>query len=226
MVQLLHPYITIGKAIALTIWTFVSKVMSLLFNILTRFVIVFLSRSKYLLISWLLSSSAMILEPKKIESVTVSIVFPPICHEVMGLDAMILVFWMLNFKPDFSLSSFTFIKRLFSFSLLSDKRVVSSAYLMLLIFLSAVLIPAWASTSLAFLIMYSEYKLSKQGENVQPWHTPFPNYEPVLCSLSGSNCCFLTCTQVSQEVGKVVWYSYHFKNFPQLLSSTQSKALV
>ena len=81
-----------GKAIALTIQTFVGKVMSLIFNMLSRLVITFLPRSKCLLISWLQSPSAVILEPKKIESVTVSIVSPSICHEVMGLDAMILVF--------------------------------------------------------------------------------------------------------------------------------------
>ena len=80
---------TTGKTIALTIWTFVGKVMSLLFNKLSRFVIAFLPRSKSLLISWLQSPSTVILEPKKIKSLTVSIVFPSICHEVMGLDAMI-----------------------------------------------------------------------------------------------------------------------------------------
>ena len=89
---------------------------------LSRLIIAFLPRSKHLLISWLQSPSAVILEPKKIKSVTVSIVSPSIYHEVMGLDAVILVFWMLSFKPTFSLSSFTFIKRLFN-SLLSAIRV-------------------------------------------------------------------------------------------------------
>ena len=106
-----------GKTIALTRLTFVGKVMILFFNILSRFVIAFLPRSKCLLISWLQSPSAVILEPKKIKSVTVSTVSPSICHEVMWPDAMILVFWMLSFKPASSLS-FTFIKRLFSSSLL------------------------------------------------------------------------------------------------------------
>ena len=96
---------------ALTRWTFVGKVMSLLLNMLSRLVITFLPRSKCLLISWLQSPSAVILEPPKIKSDTVS---PSTCHEVMGPDAMIFVFWMLSFKPTFSLSSFTFIKRLFS----------------------------------------------------------------------------------------------------------------
>ena len=118
LVQLSHPYITTRKTIALTRWTFVSKVMSLLFNMLSRFVIGFLPRRKYLLISWLQSPPAVILEPRKIKSVPVSTVFPSICHEVMGPDAKIFIFWMLSFKPAFSLTSFTFIKRLFgSFSL-------------------------------------------------------------------------------------------------------------
>ena len=92
MVQLSHPYMTTGKTIALTRWTFVNKIMSLLFNLLSRLVIAFLPRSKCLLISWLQSPSAVILEPKKIKSVIVSIVSPCISHEVMELDAMILVF--------------------------------------------------------------------------------------------------------------------------------------
>ena len=89
IVQLSYPYMTTGKTIALTRWTFIGKVISLLFNMLSRSVIAFLPRSKCLLISWLQSPSAMILEPPKIKSVTVSIVSPSICHEVMGLDAMI-----------------------------------------------------------------------------------------------------------------------------------------
>ena len=92
IVQLSHPYMTTGKAIALTRLTFVGKVMSLLFNMLSRFVIAFLPRSKRLLISWLQSPSAVILEPPEIKSVTVSIVSPSICHQVIGLVAMILVF--------------------------------------------------------------------------------------------------------------------------------------
>ena len=98
----IHTWL-LEKTIALIGWTFVGKVMSLLLNMLSRLVITFLPRSKCLLISWLQSPSAMILEPQKIKSVTV---FPSICHEVMGPDAMILVFWMLSFKPSFSLSSF------------------------------------------------------------------------------------------------------------------------
>ena len=113
IVQLSHPYMTTGKTIALTRRTFVGKVMSLLLDMLSRLVITFLPRSKRLLISWLQSSSAVILEPKKKKmSHTVPTVSPSISHEVMGPDAMILVFCMLSFKPTFSLSSFTFIKRL------------------------------------------------------------------------------------------------------------------
>ena len=107
-VQLSHPYMTTGKTIALTRRTFVGKVMSLLFNMLSRLLITFLPRSKHLLISWLQSPSAVILEPPKIKAATVSTVSPSLCHEVMEPDAMILVFWMLSFKPAFTLSSFTF----------------------------------------------------------------------------------------------------------------------
>ena len=92
IVQLVHRYMTTGKNIALTRWTFVGKVMSLLFNILSRLVITFLPRSKHLLISWLQSSSAVILEPPKINSATVSTVSPSVSHEVIGPDAMIFVF--------------------------------------------------------------------------------------------------------------------------------------
>ena len=105
IVQCSHPYMTARKTTALTRQTFVGTVTSLLFKVLSRLVIAFLPRSKHVLISWLQSLSAVILEPKKIKSLTVSIVSPSICHEVMGLDAMIFIFWMLNFKRTFSLSS-------------------------------------------------------------------------------------------------------------------------
>ena len=182
IVQLSHPYMTIGKTIALNKWTFVGKVMSLLFNILSRLVVIFLPRSKRLLISWLQSPSAVIWEPKKGKVCHRFHCFF-ICYEVMGLDAMILVFWMLSFKPTFSLSSFTFIKRLFNSSLLSAIKVVSSAYLMLLIFLLAISIPACASSSPAFLMTYSAYMFNKQGDNIQSWCTPFPiwNQSVVPC---------------------------------------------
>ena len=183
IVQLSHPYMTTGKTITLTRWTFVSKVMSLVFNMLSRLIIAFLPRRKCLLISWLKLPSAVIWEPQKTKSVSVSIVFPYICHEMMGPDTMILVFWMLYFKLTFPLSCFTFIKRLFSSSSLSAIRVMSSVYLRLLIFLPAILIPACASSSPAFRMTHSEYKLNKQGDSIQPWSTPFPiwNQSVVPC---------------------------------------------
>ena len=112
MVQLSHPYMTTGKTIALTRWTFVGKVMSLLSNMLSRLIIDFLPRSKLLLISWLHSPSAVTLEPPKLKSVTVSIVSPSIYHKVMGPDTMILLFSMLSFTLAFALSSFTLIEAL------------------------------------------------------------------------------------------------------------------
>ena len=160
LVQLSHPFMTTGKTIALTRWTFVGKVMSTL----SRLVIASLPRSKHLLISWLQSPFAVILEPKNIKSVTVSIVSPSICHEVMGLDAMILVFWMFSFKPTFSLSSFIFIKRLFRSSL--PKEWCHLHIWSYWFFFPSILIPPCASSSLAFLMMYSAYKLNKQGDNI------------------------------------------------------------
>ena len=147
---------------------FVSKVVSLLFNMLSSLVIAFLPRSKHLLFSWLQSPSAVILEPKKIKAVIVSFVSPSICHEVVVPDAMIYGFWMLSFKPALLLSSFTFIKRLFSSSSLSATKVVSYAYS------PSNLDSSLSSSSLAFCMMYLVYKLNKQGDNIQPWRTPFP----------------------------------------------------
>ena len=103
IVQFLHPSMTTGKTIALTRWTFVDKVMTLLFNMLSRLVITFLPRSKHLLILWLQSPSTVILKPRKIKSATISTVSPSICHEVMGMPWS--VFWLLSFKTTFSLSS-------------------------------------------------------------------------------------------------------------------------
>ena len=175
---------TTGKTIALIRCTFVGKVKSLLLNMLSRLVVTFLPRNKCLLISWLQSPSSVILDPPKMKSVTVSIVSPSICHERIEPDAMIFYFWMLSFKPTFSLSTFTFIKRLFSSSSLYAQRVVSSAYLRLLLFLPAILMPPCASSSPALLMMYSAYKLNKQGDNIQPWLTSFLiwNQSVVPCS--------------------------------------------
>ena len=205
----------------------IGKVMSLLFNMLSRLVTIFLPRSKRLLISWLQSPSAVILEPKNIKSVTVSTVFASICHGVMGPDDMILLlfFWMFSFKPAFSLSSFTLIKRLFSCSSLSAIRVVSSAYLRLLIFLPANSIPAYASSSLIFRLMYSAYRLNKQCDNIKPWRTAFSFWNQsvvpylVLAVASWPAYRFLR-RQVRRYGNPISWSIFH-----SLLWSTQSKAL-
>ena len=148
---------------------------------------------------------------------------PSICHEVMERDAMIFVFWMLSFKPAISLSSFTFIKRLYNSSSLSAIRMMSSAYLRLLIFLLALLIPACASTSLAFHMMYSAYKLNKQGDNIQPWHTPFP-----ILNQSIVPYLVLTIASWPEYRRQVRWSGIHIslRIFHSLFWSTQSKALV
>ena len=135
---------------------------------LSRFVIALLPRSKHLLMPWLQLPSTMILEPKKIKFLMVFIVYPSIFHEVMGLDALIFFFKMLSFNPAFSLYSFTFIKSLFSSSSGSALKVVSSAYLRLLTFLPAILIPTCVSCSPAFHMIYSAYKLNNQDDSIQP----------------------------------------------------------
>ena len=132
MVQLSHPYMTTGKTRALTICTFVGKVMFLLFNTLSRFVIAFLPRGKCLNFMAVVTIRSDFRDQEN--KVCHCFHCFPICHEVMGPDAVIFVFWMLNFKPAFSLSSFNLIKRLFSSSSHSAIRVVSSDYLRLLIF--------------------------------------------------------------------------------------------
>ena len=152
------------KTIALTVENFVGTVMSLLFNMLSRFVITFLPRSKHHLTAAATIHSDLWAQENKICH---CFHFSPFCLPWSDeLDVTILDFWMLNFKPAFSASSFTLIKRLFNCSSLSDIRVVSSAYLRLLIFFLAILIPAYDSFSLMFSIMYSAYKLNKQGENI------------------------------------------------------------
>ena len=129
------------------------------------------------------------------------------------MDAMILVFWMLSFKPTFSLSSLTFIRRLFSSSPLSSIMVVLSPHLRFLIFLPAILIPSSPSSCLSFHMMYSPYKLNKQDNNIQPWCTPFPIWNQSV-SMSSSNCCFLICMHISKEAGQVLWYFHLLMNFP------------
>ena len=131
-------------------------------------------------------------EPKKIKSTT-ACTFPLFfCYEVLGLDVMILAYWMLSFKPTFSFFSFTLIKRLFSSSSLSAIKMVSSASLRLLIFLSANLILAYDPSSPAFSMMYCKYELNKQGDNIPPCHAPFPvlNQSVVPCPvLTVTWCC-------------------------------------
>ena len=138
-----HICMPTGKTTALNIWTFVSKVMSLILNTLSRFIIAFLLRSKHLLISWLQSLPALILEPKEIKSVTASTFSPSICHEVMVPDAVILVFFNVKFQASFFTLLFHSQQQALSSSF-SANRVVSSTYLRLLIFLPANLIPACA----------------------------------------------------------------------------------
>ena len=226
MVQLSHPYTTTGKSKALTRWTLVGKIMSQIFNMLSRLVIAFLPRSEHLLMSWPQSPQAVILVPRKIKSVIFSIVSPSICHEVMGPAAMILVFWMLRFKPTYSFSSFTLIKRFFSSSLLFASRVVLSAYQRLLMFLWAILIPVCASSSPAVHMMYSVYKLNKQDDNIQLWHIPFLIWNQfvvarlVLSVASWPAYRFLR-RQVRCSGMPVSWGICH-----SLLWSAQSKALV
>ena len=153
MVQHSHAYMTTGKTM-LGLYGLLLAKWCLCFSLCSLFVIAFLPRRKHLLISWLLSPSALILEPKKIKSVTASTFSPSICHEVMVPDTMIFLFLMLSFKPALSLFSFTLIKRLFSSSSLLAIRLVLSAYLRLLKFLLAILIPVCDSYSIAFLLRY------------------------------------------------------------------------
>ena len=201
--------------------------MSLHFNTLSRFVRAFLPRSKRHLISWLQSQSTMILELKKIPVIPVTMFVIPHLFAMKWWDQMP---WSLFFEcwvlsPLFPLSSFTFIKKLFSSSSLSAIWLLLSAYLRLLIFLLAILIPACASSSLAFPVMYSAYKLNKQSDNIQPWCTPFP-----ILNQSIASCPVLTAAS---------WPAYRFlrrqvrwssiptslRIFHSLLWSTQSNNL-
>ena len=211
---------TTGKTVAFTRQIFVRKVMSLLFNMLSMLVIDFLPRSKCLLISWL----QWFWSPKNKVSHWFHC-FPTYLPWSDGTEYHDLSFLNVNFKPTFSLSSFTFIKKLFSYSSLPAIRVVSSVYLRLLIFLPAILTPACASFSLAFHMMYSAYKLNKQGNNIYPWCTPFPIWNqsvvpgPVLTVASWHAHRFLK-TQVRWSGISISWRVFHSS-----LWSTQSKAL-
>ena len=145
--------------------------MSLLFNMLSRLVVTFLPRSKCPLISWLESWSEVMLGPKKRKSVAFFLICLPwsdgtVCHHLRFLN--------VKLYASFFTLSFTFIKRLFNSSLLSAIKVVPSAYPRSFICLPTILIPAWASSSPAFCMMYSTYKLNTYVDNIQPWCTPFP----------------------------------------------------
>ena len=152
-------------------------------------------------------SYRMTLEPKKRKSVTASTFSPSICHEVMGPETMILVFLIFSFKPAFSLSYF---KTFFSSSSLSAIRVLSSAYLRLVMFLPPILITVCTSSSPTLLMMCSIHSVNKQGvfkhsvNKQTALSYSFLNPKPISCSIQNSNCCFLTHIQVSQEKGKMV----------------------
>ena len=200
MVQLSHPYMILEKKNSFDYTDLCRQNDVSAFNTLSRLVIVFLPRSKHLLIFMAAVAiySDFGAQEKKLCH---CFHFPPsICHGMMGPDAMIFVFWMLRFKPASSLFSFTFIKRLFSSSSLSIIRVVSSAYLRLLIFLPAILISACVSSSLAFLIMYSAY-VRRQ------WHATsvlLPGKSHGQRSLVG--CSPWGC----EESGTTEWLPFHF----------------
>ena len=223
MVQLTHAYI--GKMISVTIWTIVGKVMSLLFNTLSRFVIALLPRRKYILISWLQSSSAVILEPKKIKSVTVSTFPLSICHEVMGPDVIILVFkcWVLS-------------QLLYSLLFPSPSSYLVPLHFMLLESYHLYIWGYWyfsqqsqfqleSNSSMSFCMMYSAYKLNKQGDNIQPWCTSFPilnqSFVPYLVLTIAS-------WPTSRSLRRLARWSgipISLRNFHSLLWSTQSKVL-
>ena len=141
---------------------------------------------------------------------------PSIYYAVMATDAMILVFWMLSFKPALSLSSFTSIKSFlmrFLFTFCHNRGVICISvnwYFSQQSWFQIVLRPASTSSSTSFHMMYSAYKLNKQGANIQPWCTPFPIWNQSIFP-----CCFLICTKVSQEADKTTWYSHLLKNFSQ-----------
>ena len=226
MVQLSHPHMTTGKTTALTRQTFVGKVTFLFSNMLSRLVTVFLPRNKRLLISWLQWPSAVILEPPPNKVSHCFHCFPIYLLKSNGTGWHDLSFLNVELQAQhFSLSSFTFIKRLFSSFSLSAIRVVSSAHLRLLVFLLAILILACASSSPAFCMMYSAYKLNKQGDIIQPWHTSFLIWNqtvvpcPVLTVASCLAYRFLrrqvrwSGIPVSLKIFSMLW-------------STQSKALV
>ena len=210
---------TTGKTIALTVQTFVGKVISLLFNTLSRIVMAFLPRSKHLLISWLQLPSAVILEPKKIKSATVSTFPPSICHEMIEVDALILVLWMLSFKPAFhsphSPSSRGSLVPLHFLPLWWCHLCIWGCWYL-----------SWKSWFQLWFIGISHDVLWIKISRVTIYSLDIPLFQFWTSLLFHALFCyFLTCIQVSQEWGKVVWYSHILRIFHSLLLSTQSKAL-
>ena len=188
--QLSHPYMTIGK---IQLWLYGSLLAKwcLLFNMLSRFVIAFLLRSEHLLISWLQSPSAVIFGAQENKICRCFHIFPIYLPGTDGTRCQLFH------------SFFTLFQRFFSFVLIHFLPL-EWYHLRLLIVLGC-LIPACAYSSPAFLMMYSAEKLNNQGDNIQSWCTLFPIWNQSVVSMSSSNCCFLTCIQVSQEAGQVVW---------------------
>ena len=193
--------------------------VSLLFNMLSRFVIVFLPSSKchnFMAILTIRIDFISFLIWKDMKSDTISTFSPPICPEEMGTDAMILLFWMLSFRPAFSLSSFTFIKRLFS-----------PLHFLPLKWYYLHIRGCWYFSQQSWFQLVSHLpqhfvrgtlhvsKISRV--TIYSLDVLFPNLEPVHCSMFSSKYCFLTCIQVSQEAGNMAWYSHLFKNFPQFV---------
>ena len=201
------------------------KVMPLSFSRLWRFLIAFLLRNKHLLILWFQSPSTVILELKKIKSVIVSTFSPSICYEVVELDAMILAFWMLSLKPVFFILLFHLHQDSFSSSFLYAISVVSSLYLRLLMFLLAILIPACASSSLAFCMMYSAYRLNKQGDITQPWGTPFSILNQTIVPCLVLTVASWPAYRVHRK--QVMWsgMSMFFKEFSTVYCDPQSQRL-
>ena len=190
---------------------------------LSRLVIDFLPSSKRRLISWLQSLSTVILETKKIKSVTVSIFSPFICHEAMGPDAMILVFWMLSFKPAFHSPLSPSSRGSLVLHFCRKGGIIS--ILRLLIFLPAILIPACPASSPALHITYFACNLNKQGDNIQPWRTLFRilNQSTVTCSVLSA-----ASWPAHGFLGRQVRWSgipISWRTFHSWLWSTQSKAL-
>ena len=212
MVQLSHPYMTNGKTIALIIWTFVSKVISLFFDMLSRFVKASLPRiGKHLLISWLQSLSTVILEPKKIKSGIASTFSLFICHEVMGLDAMVLVFecWLSSqlFHSPLSPSSRGSLIPLHFLPLKwYHLHIWGCCYFSQQSWLQLVI----HSPNILHDVLCIEVK--QTGWQYTALTYSFPNLELASCSTFSSKCCFLTRIQVSQETGKVIC-SWHNKVF-------------